>query len=139
LHRVVDAIALESDAGRRFAEAVDKYLASSCRDEGASAELRGDLTRWRDNDVNLEALAQRSFLVKEVVPVSQDLATAATVGLAAMDYLILGAQAADAWKSQQLALLAELNKPKAQLLLTPLAGVQKLVEASTGGACASSK
>ena len=135
LHRVVDAVALESDAGRRFTETVDKYLSSTCRDEGASNELRADLTRWRDNDVNLEALAQRSFLVKEVAPVSQDLATAANVGLAAMDYLILDARATDDWKTQQLALLKELNKPKAQLLLIPLTGVQKLVEASASGAC----
>jgi hexosaminidase len=135
LHRVVDAVALESDAGRRFTEIVDKYLSSTCRDEGASNELRADLARWRDNDVNLEALAQRSFLVKEVAPVSQDLATAANVGLAAMDYLILDARATDEWKTQQLALLRELNKPKAQLLLIPLTGVQKLVEASASGAC----
>jgi hexosaminidase len=135
LHRVVDAVALESDAGRRFTETVDKYLSSTCRDEGASNELRADLTRWRDNDENLEALAQRSFLVKEVAPVSQDLATAANVGLAAMDYLILDARATDDWKTQQLALLKELNKPKAQLLLIPLTGVQKLVEASASGAC----
>ena len=135
LHRVVDAVALESDAGRRFTETVDKYLSSTCRDEGASNELRADLTRWRDNDANLEALAQRSFLVKEVAPVSQDLATAANVGLAAMDYLILDARATDDWKTQQLALLKELNKPKAQLLLIPLTGVQKLVEASASGAC----
>jgi hexosaminidase len=135
LHRVVDAVALESDAGRRFTETVDGYLSSTCRDEGASNELRADLTRWRDNDVNLEALAQRSFLVKEVAPVSQDLATAATVGLAAIDYLILDARATDDWKTQQLALLRELNKPKAQLLLIPLTGVQKLVEASASGAC----
>ena len=135
LHRVVDAVALESDAGRRFTETVDKYLSSTCRDEGASNELRADLMRWRDNDVNLEALAQRSFLVKEVAPVSQDLATAANVGLAALDYLILDARATDDWKTQQLALLKELNKPKAQLLLIPLTGVQKLVEASASGAC----
>ena len=135
LHRVVDAVALESDAGRRFTETVDKYLSSTCSDEGASNELRADLTRWRDNDANLEALAQRSFLVKEVAPVSQDLATAANVGLAAMDYLILDARATDDWKTQQLALLKELNKPKAQLLLIPLTGVQKLVEASASGAC----
>ena len=139
LHRVVDAVALESDAGRRFTDAVDRYLSSTCRDESASNELRADLTLWRDNDVNLQALAQRSFLVKEVAPVSQDLATAANIGLAAMDYLILDARATDDWKTRQLAVLAELNKPKAQLLLMPLAGVQKLVEASASGACHVSK
>jgi hexosaminidase len=139
LRRVVDAVPLESDAGRRFTEAVDKYLASSCRDEAASNELRADLMRWRDNHGNLQLLARRSFLVNDVAPVSQDLATLANIGLAAMDYLILDARSTDDWKTQQLALLAELHKPKAQLLLVPLPGVQKLVEASASGVCHAGK
>jgi hexosaminidase len=139
LNRVVDAVALESDAGRRFAELVDKYLAAGCKDEDAGTELRVELTRWRDNDAVLEPLAQRSFLVKEVIPISQDLATTGKVGLAALDYLILGAKAPTDWKTDQLALLAQLEKPKAQLLLIPVSAVQKLVEATSGAAVCSGK
>jgi hexosaminidase len=138
LHRVVDAVSLESDDARRFAVLVDKYLAASCKDDDAGAELRSELLRWRDNDPAIESLAQKSFLVKEVVPVSQDLATLGKIGVAAMDYLILGSQAPNVWKTDQLALLAELAKPKAQLLLVPVSSVQKLVDAATpGSACAS--
>jgi hexosaminidase len=139
LHRVVDAVALESDAARRFSELVDDYLAAGCKAEDAANELRADLSRWRDNDLPLEALAQKSFLVKEVVPLSQNLATTGTVGLAALDYLILGAKAPPDWKADQLALLGQLQKPKAQLLLTPIPAVQKLVEAAGGVAVCVSK
>ena len=139
LHRVVDAVALESEEGRRFAELVDKYLAAGCKDEDAGTELRAELTRWRDNDAALEALSQKSFLVKEVAPVSQDLATTGKVGLAALDYLILGAKAPDDWKTDQLALLTQLQKPKAQLLLIPVPAVQKLVEAASGAATCTGK
>src|SRR5271157_697202 len=127
LNRVVDAVALESDAGRRFAELVERYLAAGCKDEDSANELRAQLTRWRDNDVALESLAQKSFLVKEVVPVSQDLATTGKVGIAALDYLILGAKAPGDWKTDQLALLTQLQKPKGQLLLIPVPAVQRLV------------
>lgn len=138
LHRVVDAVSLESDDARRFGVLVDKYLAASCKDDDVGAELRNELLRWRDNDPALESLAQKSFLVKEVVPVSQDLATLGKIGVAAMDYLILGSQAPAVWKTDQTALLAELAKPKAQLLLVPLSSVQKLVDAAgVGSACAS--
>jgi hexosaminidase len=139
LNRVVDAVPLESDDARRFSVLVDKYLAASCKDDDAGAELRAELTRWRDNDPALESLAQKSFLVKEVVPVSQDLATLGKIGVAAMDYLILGSQAPTSWKNDQLALLAELSKPKAQLLLVPVSSVQKLVEATGGGAACAAK
>jgi hexosaminidase len=139
LHRVVDAVSLESDQGRRFGVLVDKYLAASCKDEDTGTQLRSELTRWKDNDPPLEALAQKSFLAKEVAPVSQDLATLGKVGIAAMDYLILGSQAPNSWKTDQLALLAELAKPKAQLLLIPVPSVQKLVEAAGGGAACGNK
>jgi hexosaminidase len=123
-------VALESDQGRRFNELVDRYLASPCHDENAGNELRAWLVRWRDNDAALQTLAQRSFLVQEIVPVSQDLAVAAKIGVEAMDYLILGTAADAAWKTGHVAALSELAKPKAQLLLMPLPGIQKLVEAT---------
>ena len=139
LHRVVDAVSLESDAARRFGVLVDKFLATSCKDDDAGAELRNEMLRWRDNDPALESLAQKSFLVKEVVPVSQDLATLGKIGVAAMDYLILGSQAPNSWKTDQSALLAEVSKPKAQLLLVPVSSVQKLVDAASGGAACANK
>src|SRR5271154_100004 len=139
LHRVVDAVSLESDDSRRFGVLVDKYLATSCKDDDAGAELRTELLRWRDNEPALESLAQKSFLVREVVPVSQSLAALGKIGVAAMDYLILGSQAPNSWKTDQLALLAELAKPKAQLLLVPVSNVQKLVDAAGGGAACATK
>jgi hexosaminidase len=135
LNRVVDAVPLESDEARRLADLVDKYLATSCHDESAGNELRAQLVRWRDNDAVLEPLAQRSFLVKEIVPVSQELSVLGKIGVAAMDHLILGSRSEPSWKTDQLAVLAELAKPKAQLLLMPVPSVQRLVEATSGGAC----
>ncbi len=140
LNRVVDAVPLESDAGRHFGELVDQYLASSCHDAAAEARLRTQLTAWRDNDAKLQALEQRSYLVKDVAATSQDLSALGAAGLAALDAIAKGQTASDAWKSQQLAVIEQAKKPKAQLLLTPAAGVQKLVEAaSPGGACFAAK
>jgi hexosaminidase len=139
LHRVVDAVSPESGDARRFGILVEKYLATSCKDDDAGSELRTELMRWRDNNPALESLAEKSFLVKEVVPVSRDLATLGKIGVSAMDYLILGSQAPNSWKIDQLALLAELAKPKAQLLLVPIPTVQKLVEAASGGAACQNK
>ncbi len=123
-----------SDEGRRFANLVNQYLASSCHDEDAGTALRAQLVRWRDNDAQLAPLAQRSFLVNEIVPVSQDLTVMSKIGVSAMDYLILGSQSESSWKADQLAVLANLGKPKAQLLLMPLPSSQKLVEATSGPA-----
>lgn len=140
MNRVVDAVPLESDAGRRFGEHADQFLAAACHDGAAEAGLRAQLAVWRDNDAKLQPLAQRSFLVKEVADTSRDLAALGAAGLAALDSLDKGQAASDAWKTQQLAIIEQVKKPKKQLLLIPAPAVQKLIEAaSSGGSCAGTK
>jgi hexosaminidase len=136
LNRVVDAVNLESDAARQFAELVDSYLAIRCSDAAAEARLRAQLTQWRDNNARLDPLVQRSFLVKEVAQTSKDLSALGTIGLAALDRITEGSGTPDSWKAEQTAAIQELQKPKAQLLLVPAAAVQKLVDTvAVGGAC----
>jgi len=140
MNRVVDAVPLESDAGRRFNDRVQQFLAAACHDSAAEAGLRAQLTIWRDNDAILQVLTQRSFLVKEVAATSQDLSALGAAGLAALDAIAKGQPAPDSWKAQQLAILEQVKKPKAQLLLIPAPAVQKLIEAATaGGACSAAK
>jgi hexosaminidase len=140
LNHMVDAVPPESDAGRRFGELVDKFVSTSCLDGDARERLRVQLTAWRDNDTKLQPLAQRSFLVREVVGRSQDLAALGSAGLAALDVIAKGQPAADSWKVQQLAIIEQVKKPKAQLLMIPAPAVQRLVEAvAAGGSCSSPK
>jgi hexosaminidase len=140
MNRVVDAVPLESNAGRRFGELVDQFVVTACHDAAAESRLRAQLTTWRDNYAALQPLAQRSFLVKEVEANSQDLSALGTAGLAALDAIAKGPPAPDSWKAQQLAILEQVKKPKAQLLLIPAPAVQKLIEAAAaGGACSNPK
>ena len=131
LNRVIDAARPESATARRFAELVDVLIAGRA-DSDAKQEIRAWLARWRDNQSNLQALETQSFLLNEIVPVSQDLSAVAASGLQALDYIERGERASDAWATQQFGLLQEAGKPKAQLLLMVAPAVQKLVEASSG-------
>jgi len=153
MNRVVDAVPLESDASRHFGELVDQFLGArqpggpvdqfapaACHDARSEAQLRMQLTLWRDNDAQLQPLAQRSLLVKEIAARSQDLSALGTSGLAALDAIAKGQPASDSWKSEQLAVVEQAKKPKAQLLLMPAPAVQKLVEAAAGGgACSAAR
>ena len=139
MNQVVDAIPLESRAGREFGELVDKFVAASCHDPALAAQMRAQLSLWRDNDTKLQPLMQRSFLVKEVAATSQDLSAAAAAGLAALDAVEKGG-ADEAWKAQQIAVLQQAQKPNGQLLLMPAPAIQKLVEAAAaGGSCTAGK
>ncbi len=131
LNRVIDAARPESATARHFANLVDAIVAGRA-DANTKQDARTLLIRWRDNQSNLQPLETQSFLLQEIVPLSQDLSAVATAGLQALDYIERGERAPDAWASQQFALLVEAQKPKAQLLLMVVPSVQKLVEDGSG-------
>jgi len=131
LNRVIDAARPESTTARKFANLVDGLIAGHA-DSDAKQEIKALLIRWRDNQSNLQLLENQSFLLKEIVPLSQELSGVATTGLQALDYMDRGERAPAAWATTQFALLEEAQKPKAQLLLMVVPSVQKLVEATSG-------
>jgi hexosaminidase len=131
LHRMVDAIAPESEVARKFNSAVDQFVASKFHDATTESSIRQTLTKWRDNDSALQPLLQNSFLLKEVAPVSQNLASLAAAGLQALDYIDAHKAAPSEWKVQQVAMIQQAAKPAAALVLAVAPAVQRLVEASS--------
>ena len=133
LNRLVDAVRPESATARHFGEMVDALL-SGRADNSTRERTRTLLTRWRDNQAKLQPLAERAFLLKEVVLLSQNLSELGATGLEALDYLDRGTPAPDSWKVERLAVIDQAEKPQAQLLLTITSSVRKLVLASAGRA-----
>jgi hexosaminidase len=131
LNRVIDAARPESTTARQFGNLVDALIAGQA-DSAGKQEIKALLIRWRDNQRNLQPLESQSFLLKEIVPLSQELTAVATTGLQALDYMDRGERAPATWAREQLALLEEAQKPKAQLLLMVVPSARKLVEASSG-------
>src|SRR5271157_3397731 len=130
LNRLIDAVYPESDAARQFAFLVQTFLQSGYKDKVAEGLIRGWLTTWRDNDVKLRPMLDKSFLLQEDVPLSQNLSALGAAGLQALDYLDKSQPAPDSWKTQQLALVEQAKKPGAGLLLMVAAPVGQLIEAS---------
>src|ERR1700685_4202330 len=130
LKRMVNAISPESEEARKFSAAVDQFVASKFQDRAAESYLRGKLTQWRDNDSALQPLLQNSFLLKEVAPVSQNLALLGAAGLQALDYIDARKAAPGEWRVQQVAMIQQAAKPTADLVLAVAPAVQKLVEGS---------
>jgi hexosaminidase len=137
LNRLVDAARPESTAARHFAILVDALLAGGIKSD-TEAEVRTLLARWRDNDASLEPVARDSFLMREAVPISRDLSALGAVGLEALDYLDRGQPSPEQWRAEQLARLAEAEKPQAQLLLMIVPSIRRLVETSAGSAAPAS-
>ena len=128
LNRLVDAARPESEAARQFRVQVDQYLAQPSAD--GMAQLRDRLTTWKNNDARLRPQIAQSFLMKELAPLSSDLAALSDIGLQALKYLEAAQQSPQAWRVQSLQQIGDAAKPKADLLIMIAPGVQKLVEAT---------
>lgn len=134
LNRMVDALPPESEAARRFANAVNQLVSSNFADQQRLAFVRSQLTLWRDNDARLAPALAQSLLLQELTPVSRNLSSIGAIGLQALDYIAKGEQSQDSWRQEQIGSIQQMGKPTADLILAIVPAVVKLVEASSGNA-----
>jgi hexosaminidase len=132
LNRMVDAVPPESEAANEFTRTVNALVVGNFKDAGAETLVRVQLERWRDNQPRLQPLLDSSSLLKELAPISQNLASLGAAGLQALDYLDKGERAPDAWKTQTLAMIDQASRPLADLFIAVAPAVQTLVNASAG-------
>ncbi len=130
LNRLADAARPESTVARQFAELVETYLQSGYKDSAAEAQIRAWLVKWRDNDANLQPVLDRSFLLVEDKPLSEDLAALAAAGLQALDSIDRNQPLPDAWRTAQSAVVDRSMKPRANLLVVVAPPIQKLIAAA---------
>jgi hexosaminidase len=132
LTRLIDAVYPESQTARKFSNLVQQFIQSGAKDQAEAAQIRAQLTLWRDNDARLRPLLQESSLLEEATPISQNLAMLGAAGLQALDYLDRGQPEPELWRTQQMAVIDQSKKPVAGLSLMVTAPIQQLVEASSG-------
>ncbi len=121
LNKLVDAARPESETARQFAALVDHM---------DRAQIQISLTRWRDNDARLKPLLERSDLLREDIPVSENLSRLAIIGLQSLEYLARGEHPPDAWAAQQRAFIDTCKKPQAELRQAIAPSIEKLVSAA---------
>ena len=129
LNRLVDTVPAESDGARTFNELAEKIAAGKATPRDWE-KARQSLILWRDNDAVLQPHLERSELTSELVPLSQHLTQAATIGLVALDHLQRNLAVSVETRTQQMAILKELEKPQAVLLNRIVPGVESLVQAT---------
>jgi hexosaminidase len=129
LNRLPDAARPESFTALAFGKMVDNIIAGTAQPvERNTARLL--LTAWRDNHVRLAPTLNQNALLKEDVPISENLSAVGVIGLEALDMLEGRGTAVESWRAQQTALLSQFAKPNAELLLKVVAPVEKLVAAA---------
>jgi hexosaminidase len=126
LNRLVDAVPPESDLAREF----NALAARAKHDPAVRPQLRRWLAQWRDNDAGLHPVLGQTFLLRELVPVSQSLARIAGAGLDALGAIESGRRLPAAARARQLAAIDDAAKPRAELLIAIAPGVRALLDAA---------
>jgi hexosaminidase len=125
LNRLVDAVSPESDGART----INQLTQSALHDPSSRPQLRKWLTKWSNNDAQLEPFLVTSALRAELAPLSQDLSALGTLGLQALDVIESGQSITAEKRAQQLATLEQKTKPHAELQLAVEPTVRLLIEA----------
>jgi hexosaminidase len=129
LNRMTDIVAPESEAARRFSVEVNALIAADFKDAALESQIRSQLAIWRENDVHVERLAARSYLLAEITTPSQQLSALAAAGLEALDHIDKVDPVSVAWRDQRLGLAVQAQKPEADLLLMLAQPIQMLIQA----------
>jgi hexosaminidase len=129
LNRLADAARPESDLARHFKKGVEEYLKTAPA-FGDARSLESQLKVWKDNGKALEPLLEKSDLLVDTLPQSQDLSASAQTGLEALAYLKSGKLAPSSWVEKANQTLDRAQEPKAQVEIAVIPAIRKLVLAA---------
>ncbi len=125
--RFVDACAPESMAAWSFGNKVGRFLAGKNRQAGE--DLAAKLKAWKDNHAAVLPLLAASPALREIEPLSLNLARICEIGLESLDCLTKGERRPAAWVEARRNILTEAAKPAGHAELAVVKAIGRLVEA----------
>jgi len=125
--RFVDACAPESMAAWLFGNKVGRFLAG--KDKKVGAEIAATLKAWKDNHALVLPLLAASPALREIEPLSLNLARVSEAGLESLDCLTRGERRPAAWVEARLKVLTEAARPAGHAELAVVKAIGRMVEA----------
>ena len=127
LTRLIDAARPDSAAARRFAALVDGLLSDAPYLARNRERIESMLRRWRDVCPMLEAMIDKSPVLREAQQLPRDLSAIGTAGLEALSYVVTDVDPPAGWREDKLSMLEQAAKPKAEVEFAIIAPVRTLV------------
>ena len=127
LTRLIDAARPDSEAGRRFATMVEGLLSDAPFFTRNQERIKIVLTEWRDVRPALDAMIDRSPILREAQQLPRDLSEIGNAGLEALSYLAAEVDPPEGWRESKMATLDQAAKPKAEVEFAVIDQVKKLV------------
>jgi hexosaminidase len=127
---LVDAARPDSEASRKFNKLVEGFLSDAPRFQLNATELKLILSEWRNSELSLKPMIERSPALHEARGLANDLARMGDAGLEAIVYLLANETPTKEWIDSKRAVLDEAAKPKAALEFPVVSSVRSLVVAA---------
>ena len=115
LTHLVDAVSSDSRGAREVSLLLEGLMNDAPRFAAGREHLRARFREWQANVPDLAALVDRAPALREVAPLSTNLADLAGVGLEALAALEVHATPFDEWRDAALATLDRASRPTAAL------------------------
>ena len=125
--RVVDAARPDTRVARQFNMLMDTFLRQRTNVQIYN-ELKNSLKIWISNRKALEPVIRKTPALKEIEPLSANLAEASALGLVALNYFKSNKKAPDEWKQNALLQLKHFSKSKGQVEIAVIKGIRDLVD-----------
>ena len=126
----VDAVRPDSEVARRLRKTVDEFLSDAPRFQLHATDLERTFKEWRDNQLALAAVVDRSPALHEVKPLATDVRNLSEAGLEALELIRSRQTPAPDWLQAKSTLLTEATKPKGAVELVVVTSVRQLVTAA---------
>jgi hexosaminidase len=133
LNRLVDTALPESEQIRLLETAVNRFVDSPSPQAADRNYIRLVFEQWRDNHTALLPCLTGNFLLREGIPLSEDLSRLGAAGLQALEYVESGTKAPADWLRGNEELLQRAEHPRAEVVLAAGRPVRILVEMAGRG------
>ena len=120
LNRLVDAARPESTRVRA--------LEAAARSTDL-VPLRVAFTEWSENHALLLPMARDNYLLRDLLPISEDLSVVGSIGLRVLAFLQAGQRAPESWIQEQKELLTKIGQPKSEVTVAAIRPVRILLDA----------
>ena len=130
LTRLVDAARPDSRPAREFASAVDGLIDDAPRFQSRRERVRAFLEEWRAVQPGVRVMADRSPLMRDAVPLADDLAAMGAAGLEALNYLSEASAPPLGWREERLALLDRVARTPSEVDFPILPALRQLIYAA---------
>jgi len=130
LNRPADVLPPESMPVRRFEDMVNAALSKPSLSRADAAALRETLTRWQTGVREAVPALGRSFLLKEMIPVAENISETIALALDALRFIETGGKPSAEQREKARILLEKAGKIQAETEIVIVSSVEKLAQRS---------